>query len=684
VKRELRWIAAIACAVMSLAFMGWRGGKVADPPGAFQGTFTYHNDNFRTGQNLDETVLTPANVNANTFGRLFTDSVDGQIYAEPLYVPGVSIPAQGTHNVVYVATEHDTVYAFDADAAGPALWQTSLLPQGAAAIPSSDTSCTVLQPEIGITSTPVIDPVTQTIYLVAASKEGTNYVQRLHALDITTGLEQPGSPVVIQAQVPGTGSGSQSGTISFDPLLNLQRSALLLESGIVYMAFSSHCDNGPYHGWVLGYDAATLGQRYVFSDTPNGVEGGIWMSGGGIASDSSGDLYLSTGNGTFDADSAGGVDYGDTVLRLTPGANALGVTDYFTPSVEQTLENLDLDLGSGAMLLFDDPSGPNPHLAVTAGKEGTMYLLDRDHLGQFHPTDQVIQELGSAVVSLFSMPAYWNGNVFVIASGNVPKVFQLSGGLLSTTPTSQSPISFSFTGATPVISASGTSNAILWAIRNGASDASGNAVLHAFDATNLAQELYDSNQVPARDAAGPYVKFTVPTVANGRVYVPTANQLSVYGLLSSPEPTPTATPTPAPGNLVTVVSTASGIARPGKPVNGGRFRLTNQTSEAETIGAVVVQFTNPELFSIARLRGSASGHARSAKLKPPEASGIFTFSKPLQLRAGKSALFKLKVTGVKNANAPSVQTVTAISLSNDSGVAGIPAALGALDPKPPK
>ena len=340
---------AVALTEMSTGFTGWSGDcqgtgpcnvtmsvthavtaafPVAPPPPSVAGVFTYHNDNLRTGQNLNETTLTWANVNQAQFGKKFSYPLDGIAYASPLYVANVSIPAQGVHNVVYVATEHDSVYAFDADGLTPTpLWKVSFInPPAVTTVPAADTGeCCDIAPEIGITGTPVIDQGPGTLYVVAKTKEGTNYVQRLHALDITTGAEKFGGPKVIQASVPGNGDGNDGkGNVPFNALRENQRPALLLSNGVVYIGFASHGDNGPYHGWVLGYDATTLQQVMAYNNTPNGGEGGIWQSGGGLAADSAGNLYFVAGNGTFDANT-GGVDYGESVEKISPSGAGIGL-----------------------------------------------------------------------------------------------------------------------------------------------------------------------------------------------------------------------------------------------------------------------------------------------------------------------------------------------------------------------
>jgi hypothetical protein len=503
------------------------------PPPGFVGVLTYHNDNFRTGQNLTEVSLTPANVNAAQFGKLFAYSVDGAIYGQPLYVPGLSING-GTHNVVYVATENDSVYAFDADGGG-LLWKRSFInpSAGITIIPQADVGSTIY-PGVGITSTPVIDLGSGTIYVVAATKENGSYFQRLHALSLTSGSEQSGSPVAIGGSVAGTGSGTSGGSVAFQPEWELQRAALLLDGGRVYIAFASEGDNGPFHGWVFAYDATTLARVGIWNATPNGGGAGIWHAGGGLAADANGNIYGITGNGTFDA-ASGGYDFGDSFFKLTFGTS-LGLTDYFTPYNQSTLAANDWDLGSGGPLLLPDQSGPFPHLMIGGGKQGVIYVLNRDSLGHFQSgsNSQIVQSISGALASSFSgdagmingTPAYFNGWVYFVCTNDVPKQFTMTNGLLSTSATSKNSHTYPFPGAVPAISANGNSSAIVWTIEKGSPGA-----LHAYDATNLATELYNSNMNSTRDSTGSTVKFSVPTVANGKVYVGTTSQLIAYGLL---------------------------------------------------------------------------------------------------------------------------------------------------------
>ena len=500
----------------------------------YAGTFTHHNDNLRTGQNTSETVLTPANVTQAQFGKLFSYNLDGVAFASPLYVANVSIPGQGFHNVVYVATEHDSVYAWDADglSANP-LWQVSFLKSGVTSVPCGDTGeCGDIPVEIGITGTPVIDPSSGTLYVVAKTKEGTNYVQRLHALDITTGAEKFGGPVVIQATVPGTGEGSTGSQLAFNPLRENQRPALVLSSGSVYIGWASHGDQHPWHGWVIAYNATSLVQTAIYCTTPNATAGGIWSSGGGLGADSSGNIYFTTGNGDFDANT-GGADYGDSVVKLNSSG---GVVDYFTPFDESNMQAQNFDLSSaGPVLLLDQP-GSFTHELIAAAKTGTIYVVNRDNMGHFHSgsDSQIIQSLpgilphGTEEEGNYSAPAFFNGYVYFAAVNDNLKAFQMTNGLLSTGPTSQSLAIYPNRGGSFAASGNANTNGILWAVQDNNPQ---NGVLHAYDAGNLATEFYNSGQAGSRDTLGVATKFSIPLVANGKVFVGAQAQLFAYGLL---------------------------------------------------------------------------------------------------------------------------------------------------------
>ena len=493
---------------------------------------TYHNDNARTGQNVAETVLNPSNVNHVQFGKLFSHSVDGYVYAQPLYLPNVSIPGRGTHNVVFVSTEHDSVYAFDADnnSGGNAnpLWKVSFINPlaGITTVPNNDAACYDIVPEIGITGTPVIDASSGTLYVVVKTKEIGSYVQRVHALSVSTGAEKFGGPVTIQASASGSGLGGNGTTIAFDPLLGNQRPGLLLHGGVVYVGWAGHCDSGPYHGWLIAYDAGNLSQLAVFNTTPNGIRGGFWAAGAAPGADSFGNIFAATGNGTFD----GARDFGDSMLKLKL-ASGLQLEDSFTPFNQGALNVQDLDLGSGGVLLLPDQPGAHPHLLVQAAKEGKVYLIDRDNMGGFNfgGDSQIVQSIPYSVGGMWSMAAYWNNALYFLGSNDVLRAFVLNDGLLSTTPFGVGNKAFGFPGATPSISADGNTNGIVWVLQTDQFSVKGRAILRAYNATNLV-ELYNSDQNSRRDSPGPAVKFTVPTVVNGKVYVGTENGLSVYGL----------------------------------------------------------------------------------------------------------------------------------------------------------
>jgi len=503
---------------------------------AQNGVLTWHNDAARTGQNLTETILTPSNVNPTSFGKLFKLSADGLVDAEPLYVPSLAIPSQGTHNVVYVVTENDTVYAFDADT-GASLWHVSLLLSGEQ--PSDNRGCTQVTPEIGITSTPAIDLTSGphgTIYAVAMSLDGSgNYHQRLHALDLTTGAEEFGGPMAVQATFPGTGAGSSGGTSTFDPKQYKERAALLISNGIVYLSFASHCDFGPYNAWVMGYKESNLAQVSVVDLTPNGIDGSVWQAGAGPAADAGGNLYFLLANGTFDTSlTANGFpymgDYGNAFMSLSTIAG-LSVADYFTMDNTVSESDGDVDLGSGGEMLMPtltDSLGNQRALAVGAGKDGNGYVVDRNNMGKFHGSSNAVFQILGLGGGVFSGPAWFNNTLYYGAVGRPLQAFPFASGAFSTSPSSLSPTSFAYPGATPSISANGSSNGIVWAAENATP-----AVLHAYKATNLADELYNSNQAASsRDQFGAGNKYITPMVANGKVYVGTTDGVGVFGLLN--------------------------------------------------------------------------------------------------------------------------------------------------------
>ncbi|MBZ5540466.1 MAG: hypothetical protein LAN61_08105 [Acidobacteriia bacterium] len=523
------------------------------------GVSTYHNNLSRDGTNTQEYALTTATVNTSTFGKLFSCAADGAIYAQPLWVSNLMIGGQ-KHNVIIVATQHGSLYAFDADASPClTLWHVSLIDSahggaaGETSVPSGSTGNLVgsgfgdITPEVGITGTPVIDPNTDTLYVVCKSviASSLTFFQRLHAINLTSGAEKLAGPVNISATYPGTNTGGT--TVTFDPRNQNQRPGLVLTNGTVYVAWASHEDKSVYYGWMMGYNATTLAQVSVFNATPNVGFGGIWMGGGAPAADSSNNLYFITGNGNFDANSTTSPnnDYGDSFIKLT---SSFSVADWFTPSDQNTDNSNDLDFGSGgAAILVDQTSGPVAHLVIGGGKDGFLYLLNRDNMGHFGDSN-ARQRFGISN-SIFATAAFWNNTLYIGGVGGHLKAFPFnpSTGLFTTTASSQSSSSYGFPGTTPAVSSSGSTNGIAWALNDSQyctpqSPGCGPAVLHAYDATNLATELWNSTQGTG-NTAGFAVKFTVPTVANGKVYIgtrgndtgsgtsSTPGELDVYGLL---------------------------------------------------------------------------------------------------------------------------------------------------------
>ena len=704
---------------------------------------TWHNDSARTGQNLQETILTPTNVNSSTFGKLFVMNVDGKVDAQPLYVPSVSIPAQGVHNVLYVVTEHASAYAFDADN-GTQLWKVSAL--GSGETTSDDHGCGQITPEIGITATPVIDLQSGpngTIYLVAMSKDGSGtYHQRLHALDITTGTEEFGGPAEIHATYPGSGAEN-----TFRPGQHVERPGLLIVNGVVYTSWGSHCDGGPYASWVIGYNETTLAQVNVLNLTPNGSEGGIWAAGSGPAADANGNIYLLTGNGTFDTTLTGGGlpnkgDYGNAFARISTAGGTLAVTDYFTMLNTTSESNADQDLGSGGLMLLpqlNDPQGTARSLVVGAGKDSNIYVLDERNLGKFNPAkDGIYQQLSSALPGgVWSSPAWFNGTLYYGDQGQQLKAFHFANGLFQTPASSHSAHSFVYPGATPSISANGTSNGIVWAAEN-----TSPATLHAYDATDLSKELYNSNQAAnGRDHFGSGNKFIVPTVVNGKVYVGTTNGVGALGLLCSYAIAPQSVTIPASGattqtlnvvatngcswtassnaGFLTITSGSSGtgsgsvtyqVAANSWPTRSGTLTIAGQsftvietgtTSPVLTLSQSTLHFgysgslmTSPQTVTITFAGGSsiawtASSNQPNILVSPGSGSGNGTFQ--ITASAGGSGIVTVTAAGASNSPKQiQVNVVSATSgspfgsfdtpLNNTAGIAGaIPVTGWALD-----
>lgn len=659
---------------------------------------TYRNDLARSGANTAETILTPANVNPGRFGKLFSQPVDGHVFAQPLYMPLVTIPGKGTHNAVFVATEHGSIYAFDADSAtGPnaaPLWRVNFSDPstGETSLSVADVlGCPSISPELGITGTPVIDPATRTLYVVASTSLRGQIFHRLHALDITTGAERPGSPVSIEASVPGTGDGFSQTTVPFHSYLYKNRAGLLLLNGVVYTAWASHCDTGSYHGWLIGYNAADLHQSAIFNDSPNAFQGSLWMGGAAPAADGEGNIYVVSANGPFDADSKG-LDFGDTFLKLS-SHGGLSVADYFTPFNQQSLNRGDIDLGSSGPLLLPDCAGneAHPHLLVGGGKEGRIYLLDRDRMGHYNPAnDSQIVDSAPAVGPLYGGATYFNGTLFFAGANDSLKAFAISNAHLTLSPTSRSAAVFGELGASPTVSANKNHDAIVWLVAPGP-----NAILRAYDASNVANELYNSQMNPGRDGLGTFVKFSLPTVANGKVYVGTSDAIAVFGLLGArPEPflaalvnAATLQPGPvAPGSLISIFGsnlTPSAAAwTPRKPaeltlsINGISCPLLFISQEQ--INAQL-PFEIPPGPAMAMLQLPNEPPAGIAIIVAPAAPGIFTDAQNASgafetVRPGE--LISLLLTGQGLVTPPAATGSTAPGIPLASAVYPISATLG--------
>jgi hypothetical protein len=515
---------------------------------------TWRYDLTHAGQNTNETLLTPSNVNVNSFGKLFSLRVDSTVYAQPLYVPGLTMKDGQVHNVLFVGTENDSIYAFDADSNGGAnakpIWQISLLTSaygagaGATAVDWHDSGSPDVAPTVGITGTPTINLATNTMYVVGATKENGVYYSRLHAINIINGTEQPNSPVDITASVAGTGNGSSGGMLAFDPLWENQRTAINYYKGYVYFGYGAHGDNGPWHGWLFAYDATTLKQTAALCTTPNGVGAGIWAAGAGLPIDEDGPngaarMFLVTGNGTrsssppFNATT----EFGESIVAFDISNGGLKPVDVFTPFNYATLNNHDWDQGSGGILMVPDNTGPNPHMLIQAGKEGRILVLNRDNLGGYvaGANTNALQDIAGVIPQskgFWSTPAYWNGNVYLWAENNVPMLFKLSDGVLDTEPDSKSSITSAFPDPSFSISSNGTQDGIAWAVRADQFNTHGPAVLYAWDANDLSSTLYESDTNAKRDVAGAANKFSIPIVTNGKVYVAANGEVDVYGLFN--------------------------------------------------------------------------------------------------------------------------------------------------------
>jgi regulation of enolase protein 1 (concanavalin A-like superfamily) len=609
----------------------------ANPSATPIAVVTYHYDNTRQAQDTNETLLTPANVNTNTFGKLFSYTVDGYVYAEPLILTNLTIPGQGVHNVVFVATEHDSIYALDADGNlgtnNGVLWKNNV---GVSAICAGapfggryngGVGYTDIVPEVGVTGTPVIDPKTGTIYVDAFTRDivgnTTNYNHRIHALDVTTGAERPYSPVIVAGSVPGKGVGSVGSVQTFSAVQHGARPALCLANGILVVTYASYADTDPYHGWVFAYNATNLALKGIFNTTPNAsisafggnaAEGGIWQGGGGICVDTNNNLYFETGNGSFSANTNGG-DYADTILKLsttnTATTNNLLVADYFTPNDQATLAANDTDLGSCGPLLLPDSAGSvaHPHLIVGVGKSGKIYLVDRDNMGHWQSgSDSQIVESFNGINGSWSPPAYWNNLLYFQASSAALKEFSVSNASINQAAIATAPASFGSLNGSPVISANGANNGIVWVLNNNSGNSGSSGALYAYNALNISQELWDSTLMGSRDSAGPGVKMTTPTVAGGKVYVGAQYTLSVYGLAAFLTP-PVISPN---GGVFTnsVTVTISNTA-PGAAVYYTTDGTTPTTNSPPYTGPFVVS-TTTTVQAVAAENGFVNSGAASA------------------------------------------------------------------------
>ena len=608
-------------------------------PGIFAQTpiLTQHYDNARTGQNTSETILTPANVSSAAFGKLFTLTADGYVYAQPLYVPNLAIPGQGTHNVIFIATEHDSIYAYDADN-GARLWFRTFLSNGVTTLSTSDVGNTQdIHPEMGITGTPAIDPAMTTMYVVVNTKESAGLIYRLHALDITTGLDKL-TPVMLSGSVAGTAPDGANGMVPFNVQWENQRPGLLLYNGFLFIGFASHGDNGPWHGWILGYNASTLAQTGIWNTSPNGKGNGIWGAGSGLAADANGSAYVSTGNGDYTVavpapPPSTTIDYGDSIVRVSLANGVPLPLDYFTPYNQQSLDNSDADVGSGGVMIPPTQGGPFPDILIQAGKQGSLYVINRDkmtndgsHYCNGCSSDPEIIQTVSGSGGLWSMPSYWNGNVYTWGSGNHLQAFALANGRLSTSKTSQSAESSGFPGSTVAISSNGTTNGIVWAVETDAYSSNGSAILRAYDATNVATLLYSSSL--AGDTMGPAVKFVVPVVTNGKVYVGAQSEVDVFGIINPANQAVPPTFNPPAGSYAGSISVTLSTTTP----NANIYYTTDGTapSTASTLyaGTAIPLSVTTTLKAIAiatgliQSRDSTAAYVLAAQTAPPNFNPI--------------------------------------------------------------
>ncbi|WP_162601498.1 chitobiase/beta-hexosaminidase C-terminal domain-containing protein [Occallatibacter savannae] len=629
---------------------------------------TWRYDLAHAGQNTNETALIPTNINGTSFGKLFSVPVDSTVYAQPLYMPGLKMSDGLVHNVLFVATENDSVYAFDADsnlgANNKPIWQISLLTpahgasSGATAVPYADTGSADVAPTVGVTGTPAINSATNTMYLVAATKENGTYFSRLHAINIITGAEQSGSPVNITATVSGTGAGSSGGKVTFSPLWQNQRPAVDYYNGYVYFGYASHGDKNNWHGWLFAYDATTLKQTAVLCVTPNDIGGGVWGSGSAFPIDTSvsgGRMFVVTGNGGWSSPPfTPGTDFGESVIAFNIANGNLTPTDEFTAFNYASLNTRDWDQGSGGLLMLPDQQGANPHLLITVGKEGRITLLNRDHLGGYasgaSSNTNAVQDISSVVASgqgFWMTPAYWNGNVYVWSGGsdssgtpNKGMLFKINSGVMDTSPDSQTTFTSAYPGAFFSISSNGAQNGIAWALKTDQFNTNGPAVLYAFDATDLSKTLYESDSNATRDSAGPANKFSVPVVTNGKVYVATRREVDVYGLLNGATMAAAPVITPKGGTFsatqLVTMSTATSSASIYYALNG-----STPTAASTLYTGPITIGSNTTVKAIAVAPGYLQSSVSSAmftftsQCPSPSANGINVCS-PIQGASGLS------------------------------------------------
>ena len=634
---------------------------------------TQHNDVTRTGQNLSETILTPAAVQSGNFGQIFSLAVDGTVEAQPLYMPGLTVGG-ATHNVVFVATEHDGVFAFDADTGGSPLWQATLLDAAHGAAPGATTDpvtnrtgCYVPGVEYGITGTPVIDPSTGTLYVVSDTLEGGQSVQRLHALDIYSGNEKFNGPTTIAATVASTTIGS-GGFYSFNAEVEDQRAGLALLNGQVYIAFGSHCDWSNFHGWLFAYSASNLSQTSVFLSAPNGVDSVIWMSVSAPSIDpEDNSLYVTTGNGTFDATAPYAVntmDYGDDILKLNV-SNGISVTDVFTPYNQASLQASDIDFGAGGALILPAQSGPYPHLLVTSGKDGTIYLINRDSLGGYNAVaDNIPQEVTGQLGYSFGGAAYWNGNLYFWPAADHLKQFSLTDGVLSTTPVATStevqPTGYPAggIGSSSSISANGTTGAIVWSVDSSQTP----QILYAHDATNVANTLWSSATNAANTAGNP-TKFPVPTIVNGKVYVGTASaKVVVYGLSDFSLSAASSSLTLTPSQTITDTISIS-------PVNGFAGAITFAASGLPT--GVTASFATTSSATVATFAASSAPASGTYSVTITGTSGTISHSVTATLLISGTGDFSIASTLNSLSVSPGSQATDTINISSLSGFNGV-------------